>query len=312
MGEPGFAPDVPAAQVAEAGGVRLGELRTANDRGNAVAIMAAGAAVIVRRLYDEGRIDGVLGMGGSAGTGVGSAAMRALPIGVPKVLVSTLAAGDVGPFVGVSDIVMMPSIVDVAGINRVSARVYANAVGAIVGMVETVAPTLAERPLVAASMFGNTTRLVDGCRALLEADGYEVLVFHATGTGGRVMESLVDAGFVSGVLDVTTTEWADELAGGILSAGPQRLEAAARRGVPQVIAPGCLDMVNFGPRATVPAHYADRQLNVWGPTVTLMRTTPAENRELGRILAEKANQSTGPVAFFLPLTWGFHARRARR
>jgi uncharacterized protein (UPF0261 family) len=227
--------------------------------------------------------------------------MRALPVGVPKVLVSTLVAGDVSPIVGVSDIVLMPSIVDVAGINRVSARIYANAAGAVVGMVETAPPAVADRPLLAASMFGNTTKLVDRARGLLEARGYEVLVFHATGTGGRMLESLVDAGFVSGVLDVTTTEWADELAGGILSAGPERLDAAARRGIPQVIAPGCLDMVNFGPRETVPGRYADRKLYVWGPTVTLMRTTPEENAELGRILAEKANRTTGPVAFFLPL-----------
>lgn len=301
MGEPGFAPEVAAAEVAQAGGASLASLRAAGDRGAAVAAMARGAAAVVRRLYEDGRLDAILAMGGSAGTGIAAAAMRALPIGVPKVLVSTLVAGDVSPIVGVSDIVLMPSVVDVAGINRVSARVYANAAGAIVGMVETPAPALADRPLLAASMFGNTTKLVDRARGVLEARGYEVLVFHATGTGGRVLESLVDGGFVGGVLDVTTTEWADELAGGILSAGPERLDAAARRGVPQVIAPGCLDMVNFGPRESVSERYADRKFYVWGPTVTLMRTTPAENAELGRILAQKVNRTTGPAAFLLPL-----------
>jgi uncharacterized protein (UPF0261 family) len=192
-------------------------------------------------------------------------------------------------------------VVDVAGVNRISARIFANAAGAISGMVETTPPQIGEKPLIAASMFGNTTKLVDQCRKLLEAQGYEVLVFHATGTGGRIMESLIDAGYINGVLDVTTTEWADELVGGVLTAGPTRLDAAAKRGVPQVIAPGCLDMVNFWARSTVPAKFADRQFYEWNPNVTLMRTTPEENTELGRILAEKANKSSAPVAFFLPL-----------
>jgi uncharacterized protein (UPF0261 family) len=215
-------------------------------------------------------------------------------------MVSTLAAGDTRPYVGVSDIVMMPSVVDVAGVNRISARIFANAVGAITGMVETAPPPVAEKPLIAASMFGNTTKLVDRCRELLEAQGYEVLVFHATGTGGRTMESLIEAGFFNGVLDVTTTEWADELVGGVLNAGSSRLDAASKRGLPQVIAPGCLDMVNFWARETVPQKFADRKFYEWNPNVTLMRTTPEENAELGRILAEKANQSQGAVAIFLP------------
>jgi uncharacterized protein (UPF0261 family) len=195
---------------------------------------------------------------------------------------------------------MIPSVVDVAGVNRISARIFANAVGAISGMVDAEVPPLAEKPLIAASMFGNTTKLVDRCRELLEGQGYEVLVFHATGTGGRTLESLVEAGFINGVLDVTTTEWADELVGGVLGAGLTRLDAAGQRGVPQVIAPGCLDMVNFWARATVPTQFAERKFYEWNPNVTLMRTTPAENAELGRILAAKANAATGPVAFFLP------------
>jgi uncharacterized protein (UPF0261 family) len=189
----------------------------------------------------------------------------------------------------------------VAGINRFSARIFANAVGAIVGMVETTPPQIAAKPLIAASMFGNTTKLVDRCRELLEKQGYEVLVFHATGTGGRIMESLIDAGYINGVLDVTTTEWADELVGGVLSAGSSRLDAAAKQGVPQVIAPGCLDMVNFWARATVPPQFASRLFYEWNPNVTLMRTTVEENAKLGQILAQKANQATALVAFFLPL-----------
>lgn len=300
VGEPRLPADIGAEQVAMAGGVDLASLRQQADRGKAVEVMANGAAVLVRQLHAAGKIDGILGMGGSAGTAVGTAAMRALPVGFPKLMVSTLASGDTAAYVGVSDIVMMPSVVDVAGVNRISARIFANAAGAISGMVETEAPQLSEKPLIAASMFGNTTKLVDQCRKLLEAQGYEVLVFHATGTGGKIMESLIDAGYINGVLDVTTTEWADELVGGMLTAGPTRLEAAANRGVPQVIAPGCLDMVNFWARSTVPEKFSGRQFYEWNPNVTLMRTTPAENAELGRILAEKANRSSAPVAFFLP------------
>lgn len=301
VGEPALPPDIAATEVATAGGTELSVLRQQADRGKAIEVLAKGAAIVVRQLQEAGKIDGILGMGGSAGTAVGTAAMRALPVGFPKLMVSTLASGDTAPYVGVSDIVMMPSVVDVAGVNRISARIFANAAGAISGMVETTPPQIGEKPLIAASMFGNTTKLVDQCRKLLEAQGYEVLVFHATGTGGRIMESLIDAGYINGVLDVTTTEWADELVGGVLTAGPTRLDAAAKRGVPQVIAPGCLDMVNFWARSTVPAKFADRQFYEWNPNVTLMRTTPDENTELGRILAEKANKSSAPVAFFLPL-----------
>ena len=301
VGEPALAPDVSAAEVAVAGGTDLATLRQQADRGKAIEVMAKGAAIVVRQLQEAGKIDGILGMGGSAGTAVGTAAMRALPVGFPKLMVSTLASGDTAPYVGVSDIVMMPSVVDVAGVNRISARIFANAAGAIIGMVETAQPQIAEKPLIAASMFGNTTKLVDQCRKLLEAQGYEVLVFHATGTGGKIMESLIDAGYINGVLDVTTTEWADELVGGVLTAGPTRLDAASKRGVPQVIAPGCLDMVNFWARSTVPEKFAGRQFYEWNSNVTLMRTTPEENSQLGRILAEKANKSSAPVAFFLPL-----------
>lgn len=301
VGEPYFAPDVTAERVAEAGGTDLKALREKADRGSAIDTMANGAAKVVEALYEQGQIDGILAMGGSAGTAVGTAAMRALPVGFPKVMVSTVAAGDVKPYVGTKDVVMMPSVVDVAGINRISGRIYANAVGAIVGMVETAAPALEEKPLIAASMFGNTTPLVDRCRAILEQQGYEVLVFHATGTGGRTMESLIEAGFIDGVLEVSPTELADELVGGVLTAGPSRLEAAATRGTPQVTVPGCLDMVNFWARDTVPAAFANRLFYQWNANVTLMRTTPEENAELGRILAEKANKSGGPVAFFLPL-----------
>lgn len=301
VGEPAFPPDLDASRVAEAGGVSLAELRMKADRGAAIETMTRGIAVIARELYEQGRIDGVLGMGGSAGTIIGTSAMRTLPLGVPKVMVSTLASGDTRPYVGTRDIVMINAVVDVAGINRLSAQIYSNAVGAVVGMVETIFPEIHTKPLLAASMFGNTTPIVDRCRANMERRGYEVLVFHTVGTGGATMESLIADGYFEGVLDITTTEWADELVGGVLSAGPSRLDSASAKGVPQVIVPGCLDMVNFWARETVPAKFADRLFYQWNPNVTLMRTTRDENAELGRILAEKANKSTGPVAFFLPL-----------
>ncbi len=301
IGEPAFAPDVDAARVAEAGEVSLSALREKADRGFAMDVMTKGIAVVVKDLYDRGRIDGVFAMGGSAGTIIGTSAMRALPVGVPKVMVSTLASGDVKPYVGTKDVAMIHSVVDVAGVNRLSARIYANAVGAVIGMAETEPPRVEAKPLIAASMFGNTTPVVNRCRETFEQKGYEVLIFHAVGTGGETMESLIREGHITGVVDITTTEWADELVGGVLTAGATRLDAAAEASVPQVIAPGCLDMVNFWARETVPAKFNDRLFYQWNPNVTLMRTTPEENAELGRILAEKASKSKAPAAFFLPL-----------
>jgi uncharacterized protein (UPF0261 family) len=262
--------------------------------------MAQGAAALAARLHAEGRIDGILAMGGSAGTAVGTAAMRALPVGFPKLMVSTVASGDTAPYVGITDVTMMPSVVDVAGVNVISARIFTNAAAAIAAMAQATPPHVDARPLLGATMFGNTTPLVDRCRATLDGAGYETLVFHATGTGGRTMEALVAQGLIGGLLDVSPTEWADELVGGVLTAGPTRMEAAAARGIPQVVIPGCLDMVNFGGRETVPERFADRQLHVWNPNVTLMRTTPEENAELGRILADKTNVSPGPVVDILP------------
>lgn len=309
MGEPTFGPDVSADEVASAGGTTLAALRERADRGGAIAAMAQGAAVIAARLHWGGRLDGIIGIGGSAGTAVGSAAMRALPVGVPKVLVSTVASGNVAPYVGTKDLAMIYSVVDIAGLNRLSRTVLANAAGAVCGAVEAAAqlaaePPVAERPLLAASMFGNTTQLVDAARAIFDRHGYETLVFHATGSGGMTMEGLIRDGFVQGSYDVTTTEWADQLCGGVFDAGPTRLDAAGERGLPQVIAPGCLDMVNFGGMDSLPARYrndAARRFYQWNPQVTLMRTTIEENAQLGAILAEKANAARGPVQIFLPL-----------
>jgi uncharacterized protein (UPF0261 family) len=227
--------------------------------------------------------------------------MQALPVGLPKVIVSTMASGNVAPYVDVKDITMMYSAVDVSGLNRVSRRVFANAAGAVCGMAELELPKIADKPVVAATMFGVTTPCVDRLRGRLEDGGYEVLVFHAVGSGGRSMESLISDGFVSGVADVTTTEWCDELVGGVLSAGPERLDAAARTGIPQVVSLGALDMVNFGPRDTLPPQFEGRNIYIHNPQVTLMRTTPEECAKLGGIIAGKLNTATGPTTLFIPL-----------
>jgi uncharacterized protein (UPF0261 family) len=302
MGEPLVEPDISRREVAAAAGADVAELAAAGDRGVAVRAMAEGAAAVVTRLRGEGRLDGILGLGGSGNSSIATHAMRALPVGVPKLMVSTVASGDTRPYVGAVDVAMMYSVVDIAGINRISAQIMTNAAGMIAGAAKATAPADEEsRPLVGATMFGVTTECVTAARERLEELGYEVLVFHATGTGGQSMEALVRAGFLAGTLDITTTELADDLVGGVLSAGPDRLEAAGELGLPQVVSLGALDMVNFGPLDTVPPRFADRNLYVHNPTVTLMRTTPDECRELGRRIGRKLSAATGPVALYVPL-----------
>jgi uncharacterized protein (UPF0261 family) len=299
--EPQVEADVSHDEVAGAAGEDASELASRGDRGAAVTAMAKGAAEVARRLHAEGRLDAIAGVGGSGNSSIATAAMRALPVGVPKLMVSTLASGDTRPYVGAVDVTMTYSVVDISGINSISARILANAAGAIAGMAKATVPAVAEKPLVAATMFGVTTPCVTRARERLEELGYEVLVFHATGTGGQSMEALVRGGYLAGVLDVTTTELADDLVGGVLSAGPDRLEAAGDAGVPQVVSLGALDMVNFGPRETVPHQFADRNLYVHNPTVTLMRTTPEECAELGRRIGRKLSAASGPTALFVPL-----------
>ena len=299
-----FPVDVEAEKVVEAGGGNLADLREKKDRGEAMKVVCAGAPEVVKGLYDDGKFDGIIGMGGTGGTTVVTSAMRALPVGVPKVCVSTAASGDVEPYVGTKDITMIPSIVDVAGINRISRIIFAKAAGAICGMVASPVPeSVEDKPVITASMFGNTTECVNACMEKLSGEGYEVLVFHATGTGGKTMESLVDEGLVDAVLDITTTEWADTVCGGVFDAGPERLDAPGRSGIPHLIVPGCVDMANFGGMDTVPEKYktAGRNFYEWNPSVTLMRTNNEENEKMGKIFAEKANAAKGPVAFLIPL-----------
>jgi len=303
IGEPTIRPDIGREEVFRAARTSAALVQAKRDRGQAVTLAAAGAATLALSMHAKGEVDGILSLGGSAGTTIGTAAMRALPYGVPKLMVSTLASGQVAPFVGVRDITMMHSVVDLCGLNRFSRMVLTRAAGAMAGMVRQPlpAPAAPELALVAASMFGVTTPCVDRARGLVEAAGFEVLVFHATGTGGRTMEAMIRDGLISGVLDITTTELADELVGGILSAGNERLTAAAIKRIPQVISVGALDMVNFGPRATVPERFKDRRFYQHNENVTLMRTTPEENDRLGKEIAEKASASGGPTLVLLPL-----------
>ncbi|MGW7439727.1 Tm-1-like ATP-binding domain-containing protein [Streptomyces sp. NPDC054849] len=311
MGEPRVPADVPRDAVARAAGTELSELRAAADRGAAVTTMARGAEATLLRLHAEGRLHGVLAIGGSGGTSIATRAMRSLPLGVPKLMVSSMASGDVTPYVGSSDITMMYSVVDIAGINSVSGPVLVNAVEAIAGMARGYARASSERrppplgagarPLVAASMAGVTTTGVDAARERLTELGYEVLVFHVSGTGGRTLETLAGQGVFAGVLDLTLSEIADDLCGGILTAGPDRLSAAGRAGIPQVVSLGALDMVKFGPLETVPQRVRDRGVHVHNPSITVIRTTESECAELGRRVAAKLRAATGPTAVCVPL-----------
>lgn len=300
--EPFFQPDVPNSEIVAAAGADILRIATQKDRANATATLSRGMEILLPKLYQMGKFDGILSFGGTGGTSIVTPGMRALPIGVPKVMVSTVASGNTEPYVGTSDIMMIPSIVDVAGLNSISTKIFTNAVFAIAGMLNYENNTqLEKKPLIAATMFGLTTPCINQAKAYLEEKGYEVLIFHATGVGGRTMESLIENGFIDGVLDITTTEWADEIVGGVLAAGPHRLEAAGRNGIPQVVSVGALDMVNFGPFDSVPNQFAGRKFYKHNPTVTLMRTTEEENQQFGQMIADKLNMTNGKTALLLPL-----------
>lgn len=299
--EPAFKPDISNQQVAEEAGTDIRSLAERKDRAHATEVLSRGMEKLVPKLYEQGRFDGVLSFGGTGGTSLVAPGMRALPIGVPKIIVSTVASGDTSPYIGTSDLILIPSIVDVAGLNKISVQIFNNAVLAMAGMLKfETEPFTSDKPLIAASMFGVTTPAINFARHYLEARGYEVLVFHATGVGGKTMESLIQSGFFQGVLDLTTTEWADELVGGVLNAGPQRLEAASKTKTSQVVSVGALDMVNFGPYETVPEKFKSRLLYKHNPTVTLMRTTEEENKRIGEKLAEKLNLAEAYTALIIP------------
>ena len=302
MGQPAFAPEVTREAVAKAGEGHLERLASGKHKDDAMQVMAKGLAVVVRELFDAGKLDGILGMGGTGGTSIATAGMRTLPVSVPKVMVSTVGGGDVSAYSGTKDITFIPSIVDVAGINSISRKIYANGAGAIAGMVKMEAPAGGdEKPLITASMFGNTTTCVDHARTIVEKNGYEVLVFHATGIGGKTMESLIAEGYIVGSMDITTTELADNVCGGVFDAGPTRCMAASQAGIPAVVVPGCVDMANFGGIDTVPEKFRNRNLYQWNPNVTLLRTNVAENIKMGEMIAAAANAATAPVTVILPM-----------
>ena len=302
MGSPAVQADIGREEVFHLAGTSLAAMREKNDRGEAVKAAAKGAAVLIADLHARGEVGGVLGLGGSAGTIIGTSAMRALPICVPKVMVSTLASGTVRQFVGDKDIMMVNSVVDILGINRISRPILRNAARAVAGMIALASPPIStdDKPLVAITMFGVTTKCVMRAKEQIEKAGFEALVFHATGNGGQAMETLIAEGLIAGVLDLTTTELADEHCGGFLSAGPDRLSAAGRAGVPQVVSVGAMDMVNFFAPETVPAKYKGRKLYPHNPVVTLMRTTPEENARIGADLGKKAAAAKGPTSILLP------------
>ena len=301
VGSSGAQADITAGEIVEAAGGQLAALREKHDRGAAIASLCAGMPAVARKLLAEKRIHGIIALGGGAGTAVGTAAMRALPLGFPKVMVTTMASGVTRGYVEDKDIVLFPSIVDIAGVNAVSSRIYANAVGAMSGMLEVEPQPRRAGKALALTMYGNTTPVVERCKAQVLRQGYEALVFHANGVGGQALENLIAEGMVDGVMDITTTELADELVGGEASAGPGRLEAAGLRGLPQVVVPGCMDMVNFFAASGRHRAYQGRRTCQWNPEVILMRTTPEENRALGETMARKLNASSGKTAVALPL-----------
>ena len=297
-----FHVDFESDVVALEAGHNIADLRKDRDRGRAMEVMGDGAARIVSKLVAQGLVKAAIGMGGGGGTYIAIAAMQQIPFGIPKLCITTLATKDLSRQIGNKDITLVPSIVDVAGLNSILELLVSQAAAAVCAMANVVADE--SRPgkrSVAISMFGNTTACVDKCTELLNRKGYEVLAFHATGVGGETMEALIREGCFEAVLDITTTELADELCHGILSAGPDRLTAATEMGIPQVVVPGCLDMVNFAHRDTIPEQHKDRDFYSWAPDVTLMRTNKEENDVLGKILAQKLNRSAAPVAVVLPL-----------
>ena len=297
-----FPVDIESDAVALEAGFTIADLRRERNRGHAMDIMGKGAAKIVSKLIAGGGVKAAIGMGGGGGTYIALFAMQEIPMGIPKLCLTTLAAKDLSRQIGNKDITLMSSVVDVAGLNSIIKLLVEQAAAAICAMANVVTPaTAATSGNIAISMFGNTTACVDMCTELLKKQGYEVLAFHATGVGGKTMEALIREGCFEAVLDITTTELADDLCGGICSAGPDRLNAATEMGIPQVVVPGCLDMVNFAHPDTVPIQYKNREFYSWAPDVTLMRTDKEENRILGKRLAQKLNRSAAPVTIVLPM-----------
>lgn len=299
---PSFPPDINHDLVAALGDGNIEELQAKRDRGLAMEVLMRGLCILIPRLYHEKAFDAVLALGGSGGTSLVAPCMRLLPLGVPKILVSTMASGDVSRYVDTSDILMMPSIVDIAGINRISSQVFTHAAHAIVGMTEHENKDIRnKKPLIVATMYGVTTPCIMAAKEYLEKQGYEVIIFHASGTGGRIMESLINSGIVDGVLDITTTEWIDEICGGIMAGGKERLDAAALNGIPQVVSVGAADLITFGTRDSLPEKYEGRTIYMHNPSITVVKSNIEENIKFGITVGEKLNQCKAPCALMLPL-----------
>ena len=304
LNPPSFIPDILRDEVAQAVGTTIEEILRAKDKGRAIHLMCEGAARVVTRLYEEGKIEGVIGLGGAQGTDIGTRAMRALPFGFPKLMVSTVASGfnQFGTFVGTKDLTMMHSVVDILGLNAFLRSILANAAGSIVGMVEKSRKMeRSEKKQIGMTIYGTTTLGSMQAKAYLEERGYEIVAFHPNGTGGRAMEEMIEAGLFHGILDYTTHELMDELVGGGHRAGPNRLEAAGKMGIPQVVAPGSVDFIIGGSERTLPEKWRTRNYVVHNSFITLVRANPEEMRRVGEIMAEKLNQAKGPTVVMIPL-----------
>ena len=304
LGEPAISADVSREVVARAAGAELARLVAAGDKGRAMQAMIDGARAVAARLYAERELGGVLAVGGGQGTSIGTAAMQVLPIGVPKLMVSTMASGrsTFEPYVGTADVTLMHSVADILGINAVTRRVFANAAAAIVAMAEAAeAVPPSTRPVLGATMLGLTTPCVLGARALLEAWGYELVAFHANGTGGRCMERLAEEGLIRGVLDLSTQEITGTVCRGLFDAGPDRLTAAGRLGLPQVVAPGGTDYIVMGPLSSLPDELKARAILIHNPQITLVRTSAPEMADIGHLIAARLNAARGPAAVLVPL-----------
>lgn len=292
--------DITAQTVAQTHPKGAANVLGLTDRGQAVTAMSEALQHWLSCEVKSGKVAGVIALGGSGGTAIVAPALQALPIGFPKLIVSTVASGNTQPYVGHSDITMMYSVVDIAGLNSVSRRVLSKAAHAIAGMVTHSCAIADNRPAIGMTMFGVTTTCVDTVRKTLETKGFDPLTFHATGTGGQSMENLVSNGLIGGVLDITTTEVADEVVGGIMPGGPRRFDIILESKIPYIMSLGALDMVNFGAQKTVPHKFTGRHFHVHNPHVTLMRTTIEENQEIAKWIAAKINRSTAPVEILIP------------
>ena len=301
---PPFEPDLSRDEVAQAAGTHIEELIRSKNKGRAIQAMAEGSKKIIQQLYREGRIAGVIGLGGAQGTEIGTSAMRALPLGFPKLMVSTVASGyaQFGTYVGTKDLLMMHSVVDILGLNVFSRMILSNAAGAIMGMVERETKIeKKEKKQIGMTIYGTTTPGCMVAKAYLESKGFEVVAFHPNGTGGRAMEEMVEEGILNGVLDMTTHELTDELVGGLHRAGPKRLEAAGRKGIPQVVVPGSIDFIVTGPTGSLSQEYRNRKYIAHNPSITLVKTSPEEMRAIGKIMASKLNEARGPTIVMIPL-----------